>query len=29
LIDLGKWLGEEHVISESLRPDYLNKTEAA
>jgi endogenous inhibitor of DNA gyrase (YacG/DUF329 family) len=22
LIDLGKWLGEEHVISEPLRPDF-------
>ena len=21
LVDLGKWLGEEHVISEPLRPD--------
>ena len=23
LADLGKWLGEEHVISEPLRPDHL------
>jgi hypothetical protein len=23
LIDLGKWLGEEHVISEPLRPEHL------
>jgi endogenous inhibitor of DNA gyrase (YacG/DUF329 family) len=29
LIDLGKWLGGEHVISESLHPDHFNKTEAA
>jgi endogenous inhibitor of DNA gyrase (YacG/DUF329 family) len=25
LIDLGKWLGEEHVISDPLRPEYLEK----
>jgi len=23
LIDLGKWLGEEHVIAEPLRPDHF------
>lgn len=23
LIDLGKWLGGEHVISEPLQPDHL------
>jgi uncharacterized protein len=23
LIDLGKWLGGEHVISEALRPDQM------
>ena len=23
LVDLGKWLGEEHCISEPLRPDQL------
>jgi len=23
LIDLGKWLGDEHVISEPLRPEHL------
>ena len=23
LVDLGKWLGEEHVISEPLRPDHF------
>jgi endogenous inhibitor of DNA gyrase (YacG/DUF329 family) len=23
LIDLGKWLGGEHVISEPLRPEHL------
>ena len=23
LIDLGKWLGEEHAISEPLRPEHL------
>jgi endogenous inhibitor of DNA gyrase (YacG/DUF329 family) len=26
LIDLGKWLGGEHVISEPLRPEHLEKT---
>ncbi len=25
LIDLGKWLGEEHVISEPLRPEHLER----
>lgn len=25
LIDLGKWLGEEHVISEPLRPEHLQE----
>jgi endogenous inhibitor of DNA gyrase (YacG/DUF329 family) len=25
LIDLGKWLGEEHVISDPLRPAHLEK----
>ena len=25
LIDLGKWLGGEHVISEPLRPEDLKK----
>ena len=25
LIDLGKWLGGEHVISEPLRPGHLEK----
>jgi len=25
LIDLGKWLGGEHVISESLHPEHLEK----
>lgn len=25
LIDLGKWLGGEHVISEPLRPEHWNK----
>jgi endogenous inhibitor of DNA gyrase (YacG/DUF329 family) len=25
LIDLGKWLGEEHTISEPLRPAHLEK----
>lgn len=25
LIDLGKWLGGEHAISEPLRPEYLEK----
>lgn len=24
LIDLGKWLGEEHVISEPLRPEIFD-----
>ncbi|MGD0251697.1 MAG: DNA gyrase inhibitor YacG [Verrucomicrobiota bacterium] len=24
LIDLGKWLGEEHAISEPLRPGHLD-----
>ena len=23
MVDLGKWLGEEHVISEELRPDHF------
>ena len=25
LIDLGKWLGGEHVISQPLRPEHLEK----
>jgi len=25
LIDLSKWFGEEHIISESLRPEHLEK----
>jgi len=25
LIDLGKWLGGEHVISEPLRPEHLDE----
>ena len=25
LIDLGKWLGGEHVIAEPLRPEHLEK----
>ena len=25
LIDLGKWLGGEHAISEPLRPEHLEK----
>lgn len=25
LIDLGKWMGEEHVISEPLRGEHLEK----
>jgi hypothetical protein len=25
LIDLGKWLNDEHVISEPLRPEHLEK----
>lgn len=25
LIDLGKWLGGEHVISEPLRPEHLEQ----
>lgn len=25
LIDLGKWLGEEHVIADPLRPEPLEK----
>ena len=25
LIDLGKWLNEEHAVSEPLRPDHLEK----
>jgi len=25
LIDLGKWLGEEHVISDPLQPAHLEK----
>ena len=29
LIDLGKWLGEEHAIFEPLRPEHFNKTEQA
>jgi hypothetical protein len=28
LIDLGKWLGEEHVTSEPLRPEHSNQTVA-
>jgi len=27
LIDLGKWLGEEHRISEPLRPDHFAEFE--
>jgi endogenous inhibitor of DNA gyrase (YacG/DUF329 family) len=29
LIDLGKWLGEEHRISEPLRPDHFAEFEGA
>lgn len=29
LIDLGKWLGEEHVISEPLRPEHLEELSSA
>ena len=25
LVDLGKWLNEEHAVSEPLRPDALEK----
>ena len=25
LVDLGKWLGEEHMISEPLRPAHFEK----
>jgi endogenous inhibitor of DNA gyrase (YacG/DUF329 family) len=25
LVDLGKWFGEEHAISEPLRPEHLEK----
>jgi endogenous inhibitor of DNA gyrase (YacG/DUF329 family) len=25
LVDLGKWLGEEYVISEPLRPDHFEE----
>ncbi|MBE0543708.1 MAG: DNA gyrase inhibitor YacG [Verrucomicrobia bacterium] len=25
LLDLGKWLGEEHVLSEPLRPEHLEQ----
>lgn len=25
LIDLGKWLGEEHALSEPLRPEHLEQ----
>jgi hypothetical protein len=25
LIDLGKWLGEEHTIAEPLRPEHLEQ----
>jgi len=25
LVDLGKWLGEEHVISSELRPDHFEE----
>jgi endogenous inhibitor of DNA gyrase (YacG/DUF329 family) len=25
LVDLGKWLGGEHVISEPLRPEHFEK----
>ncbi len=25
LIDLGKWFGEEHAISEPLKPDHLEQ----
>ncbi|MCW5553805.1 MAG: DNA gyrase inhibitor YacG [Verrucomicrobiae bacterium] len=25
LIDLGKWLGEEHALSELLRPEHLEQ----
>ncbi|HEX3717733.1 MAG TPA: DNA gyrase inhibitor YacG [Verrucomicrobiae bacterium] len=27
LVDLGKWLGEENVISEPLRPDHFQPFE--
>lgn len=27
MIDLGKWLGGEHVISEPLHPEHLEATE--
>ena len=27
LVDLGKWLGEEHAISEPLRPDHFRNYE--
>ncbi len=29
LIDPGKWLGEEHVVSETLRLEHSNQTEEA
>ena len=25
LVDLGKWFGEEHVISQPLRPEHLEE----
>lgn len=28
LLDLGKWLGEEHVIASPLRPDLFDDSEA-
>jgi len=27
LVDLGRWLGEEHVISEPLRPEHFEQYE--
>ena len=27
LVDLGKWLGEEHAISEPLRPEHFKEYE--
>ncbi len=27
LVDLGKWLGEEHVISQPLKPENLDELE--
>jgi hypothetical protein len=26
LIDLGKWLGEEHMVSQPLRPEHMEET---